>query len=286
MPTLRAADGVDLHLRTWEAMGTSRGTVVLVHGLGEHIGRYEHVAAALSADGWKVAGYDHRGHGQSAGPRGTLVTPHDLLQDLATVLDHVRGDGRMVLLGHSLGGAIAGRFVAEGLAAQPAPWHRNVDALVLSSPALSLDMNQVQKALLAVLGPVAPKLAIANGLDPKWISRDPAVVTAYKDDPLVHDKVTARLVRFMLDSGSLVRERAPSWKVPTLLLWAGADRVVAPAGSAAFAAAAPKDVVTSKEYPASFHEILNEPDQADVIDEIRRWLDGEEAAHPTGGHSS
>ncbi len=177
-----------------------------------------------------------------------------------------------MLLGHSMGGAVAGRFVAEGLASEPATWFRPVDGLVLTSPALDLGINPVQKGLLAVAGPVAPNLAVGNGLKPEWISRDPSVVQAYKDDPLVHDRVTARLVRFLVDAGRLVRERSLSWKVPTLLLWAGADRCVAPAGSAAFAAAAPKDVVRSKEYPGCFHEILNEPEQTEVLDEIRSWL--------------
>lgn len=273
MPTLQAADGVALHLRTWEPSGTARGTIVLVHGLGEHAGRYVHVAEALTSDGWRIAAHDHRGHGASEGPRGGLAKADDLLADLALVIDQERGDGPLVLLGHSLGGAVAGRFVAEGLDPAPAPWHRPVDALVMTSPALDLGMNPGQKALLAVLGPVAPTLAVGNGLKPEWISRDPAVVQAYKDDPLVHNKVTARLVRFLVDSGNLVRERAGSWTVPTLLLWAGADRCVAPAGSAAFAAAAPDQVVASKACPDSFHEILNEPDQVEVIDEIRRWLD-------------
>jgi alpha-beta hydrolase superfamily lysophospholipase len=273
MPTLQAADGVALHVRTWEPDGSPRGTIVLVHGLGEHAGRYVHVAEALTADGWRITAHDHRGHGASKGPRGGLAKADDLLDDLALVIDQERGDGPLVLLGHSLGGAVAGRFVAEGLDPAPAPWHRPVDALVMTSPALDLGMNPAQRALLAVLGPVAPTLAVGNGLKPEWISRDPAVVQAYKDDPLVHNKVTARLVRFLVDSGNLVRERAGSWTVPTLLLWAGADRCVAPAGSAAFAAAAPEDMVVSKTYPDSFHEILNEPDQVEVIDEIRRWLD-------------
>ena len=137
MATLQAGDGVGLHLRTWDAAGTPRGTVVLVHGLGEQIGRYHHVATALAAAGWRLVGYDHRGHGQSGGPRGGLATADDLLQDLATVIDHAPTEGPLVLLGHSMGGAVAGRFVAEGLAAEPAPWYRPVDALVMTSPALT-----------------------------------------------------------------------------------------------------------------------------------------------------
>jgi alpha-beta hydrolase superfamily lysophospholipase len=272
MPTMQAEDGVELHLREWGSPDSGRGVVVLVHGLGEHAGRYEHVTEALVVDGWRVVAHDHRGHGRSGGPRGRLPRSDDLLRDLGQVVDHVRGDDPLVLLGHSLGGLVAGRFVAEGLDPAPADWHRKVDGLVMTSPALDLGISPVQKVLLAVLGPVAPGLAVGNGLDPKWISRDPAVVEAYRADPLVHDRVTARLVRFMVDAGQLVRERSPSWRVPTLLLWAGADRVVEPAGSAAFAAAAPSDVVRARELPDCFHEILNEPEQAEVLDDIRRWF--------------
>src|SRR5690606_24665023 len=105
-----------------------------------------------------------------------------------------------------------------------------------------------------------------------WISRDPQVVQAYTADPLVHDRVTARLVRFMLDGGVRVRERAGHWTLPTLLLYAGADRCVAPAGSAAFAAAAPPAVVTTQAFPALFHEIFNEPERAEVLAALTRWL--------------
>ena len=272
---LPAADGTALQLQRWPR-AEARGTVLIVHGLGEHIGRYAHVAAALNAAGWQVTGYDHRGHGRSAGPRGELNASDDLLTDLAGVIDAVRATepGPLVLLGHSMGGLVAARFVAEGLAPAPAPWHRPVDALVLSSPALALGMNGIQKLLLAAMGSLAPNLAVNNGLKPAWISRDPAVVQAYGADPLVHDRVTAKLVRFMLDGGALVQERAPHWTVPTLLLYAGADRCVAPAGSAAFAAAAPKHAVTTQAFPALFHEIFNEPEQAEVLAALTRWVGG------------
>jgi len=270
--TVRAEDGVALHVQEWEATGRARGTVVVVHGLGEHAGRYADVAGELNADGWRVVGHDHRGHGQSEGPRGGLPRSDDLLGDLALVIDQVRGDGPLVVLGHSLGGLVAGRFVAEGLAPVPALWHRPVDALVMTSPALDAGLGPAQRGLLAVLGPMAPGLSVGNGLKPEWISRDPAVVAAYKADTRVHGRVTPRLVRFIVDAGRLVLERAPSWSVPTLLLWAGADRCVSPAGSAAFAAAAPTDVVRSRLFPDCFHEILNEPERDEVVAEIRRWL--------------
>jgi len=174
-----------------------------------------------------------------------------------------------VLLGHSLGGLIASRFV---LGAAGAAWPRGVDALVMSSPALDPGMNAFQKGLLGVLGPIAPNLAVNNGLKPAWISRDPAVVRAYEADPLVHDRVTPRLVRFIVDGGLAVRAAAAAWRVPTLLMWAGSDRCVAPAGSAAFAAAAPRELVRTREFKPLFHEIFNEPEQGEVFGVLQPWL--------------
>jgi alpha-beta hydrolase superfamily lysophospholipase len=272
MDTLTTLDGLTLHLRRWPAPGPARGTIQIVHGLGEHVGRYARVAALLNQAGWDVAGHDQRGHGRSEGARGRIADSHCLLADLAAVLDQPRRAGPLLLLGHSLGGLIAARYVAEGLAGLPAPWSRPVDGLVLSSPALDPGMSPGQKLLLAVLGTLAPNLALGNGLNPQWLSHDPAVVKAYVDDALVHDRVTARLARFIVDAGRLVLSRASSWRVPTLLLWAGADRCVAPAGSAAFAAAAPPSVLTAQEFLPLFHEIFNEPERDDVIGHLLRWL--------------
>lgn len=267
---LTTHDGLTLQLREWAAPD-ARGTVVIVHGLGEHIGRHAHVAARLNAEGWNVLGHDLRGHGASEGPRGGLVQPDALLADQALVIDaaRLRHPGPLVLLGHSMGGLIAARFV---LGTAGAAWRREVDALVLSSPALDLGMNPFQKGLLALLGPIAPNLAVNNGLKPAWISRDAAVVHAYQADPLVHDRVTPRLVRFMLDGGVAVRAGAAAWRVPTLLMWAGSDRCVAPAGSAAFAAAAPRELVSTREFKPLFHEIFNEPEQAEVFGVLKAWM--------------
>jgi alpha-beta hydrolase superfamily lysophospholipase len=276
MQTLHTDDGVELRLQQWDAPAGApvRGTVLIVHGLGEHIGRYAHVAAALSADGWQVAGHDQRGHGRSGGRRGSIAQPDDLLRDLAVVIDffRARSAGPLVLLGHSLGGLIAGRFVAEGLSARPAAWYRPVDALVMSSPALDPGMRAWQKALLAIAHPLVPGLPAGNGLKPAWISRDPQVVKAYVGDPLVHDRIVPRLARFIVDAGELVRARAAQWKLPTLLLYAGSDRCVAPRGSETFVAAAPKAVVESQAYAPLYHEIFNEPEQAEVIGRLRQWL--------------
>jgi alpha-beta hydrolase superfamily lysophospholipase len=267
-------DGLALHLRVWPAGNPRRGLVVLVHGLGEHIDRYDHVARRLNALGFAVVGYDHRGHGRSPGPRGGMPCDDALCADLGRVLYAARESfpGPLVLLGHSLGGLIAGRFVAEGLQASPARWWRAIDALVMSSPALDPGTNAVQKLLLAVVAPALPNLAVNNGLKVDWISRDANVVKAYAADPLVHDRITGRLGLFVARQGPAVIAAAPRWTTPTLLMWAGADRCVSPAGSAAFAAAAPGGVVTVHEWPGLFHEIFNEPEQGDVLKVMADWL--------------
>lgn len=274
MSLFATPDGRRLHVVQWPANGTARahGTVQIVHGLGEHIGRYAELAAVLNVLGWNVLGHDHWGHGRSEGARGSLPDESTLLRDVAAVRDHARCPGRVVLLGHSLGGLVAARFVAEDLAATPAAWARGVDGLVLSSPALDIGLGVVQHALLAALLPLAPSLSMPNGLDPKWVCNDPAVVRAYVGDPLVHRRVTPRLVRFMVDAAELVQSRAPLWRVPTLLQWAAADRCVRPAGCQAFAAAAPAAVLSAQPLAGFAHEIYNEPGREQAFARLRRWL--------------
>jgi len=266
-----ASDGENLAVYDWPLADgrPQRGTVLLVHGLGEHAGRYHAVAHHLNAWGFAVRAYDQYGHGQSDGPRGGLNHDMRLLDDLADMVDATRArtpEGLpLVLLGHSMGGLVAARFVAMHL--------RPVDALVLSSPALDPGLNAVQKVLLATLPGVAPNLRISNGLDAQYLSHDPAVVAAYQADPLCHDRISARLARFIATGGPATVARAAHWSVPTLLMWAGDDRLVQPAGSAAFAAAAPRGVVESRCFDALWHELFNEQDAAPVFAALRQWLD-------------
>jgi alpha-beta hydrolase superfamily lysophospholipase len=277
---LHTPDGQRLHLQHWRASpaaGPLQGTVQIVHGLGEHIGRYDALARRLTATGWHVAGHDHRGHGRSSGARGALPVQPALLPDLALAIDAVRAapDGagpHHVLLGHSMGGLIAARFVAEGLMQPSQPWYREMHGLVLSSPALDIGLGWPQRALLAVLRPLMPALALSNGLQAAWLSRDPAAVRAYEADPLMHDRITARLLHFMVSEAEMVQRLASRWRTPTLLLWAGADRCVRPEGSARFAAAAPPGVVQAQGYPPLFHEIFNEPEHAEVEARLLAWL--------------
>jgi alpha-beta hydrolase superfamily lysophospholipase len=266
-----ASDGENLAIQDWlpqhgEAV---RGMVLIVHGLGEHAGRYDALANRLNAWGFAVRGYDQWGHGESAGARGGLPTDTRLLDDLADVVDDTRSrmaaDVPLLLLGHSLGGLVAARFVSLGM--------RPVDALVLSSPALDAGMNALQKALVAVLPRLLPNLRVGNGLNPAFLSHDPDVVQAYQDDRLVHDRVSARLARFIAEAGPATLALAAAWTVPTLLLYAGEDRLVNPAGSRRFAELAPKQVVASSCFENLYHEIFNEPGAAPVFATLRRWLE-------------
>lgn len=246
-----------------------RAAVLLVHGLGEHIGRYQHVARYLNEWGFSVRGYDQYGHGESSGPRGGLPSDGRLLDDLVLMVDRTRADlGKdlpLILLGHSMGGLVAARLVALGLCP--------VQALVLSSPALDPGLSAFQKSLLAVLPKIAPNLRVGNGLNAELISHDPATVAAYRADPLVHDRISGRLASFIAYGGPATVAAAASWKVPTLLMYAGADKLVNPAGSRAFAAAAPSALVRSHCFESLYHEIFNELDAKPVFAELMQWLD-------------
>lgn len=268
-----ASDGENLAVYDWPLPDAPRATVLLVHGLGEHAGRYDALARHLGAWGYAVRGYDHYGHGESSGPRGGLPWDTRLLDDLTDIVDATRArmpaGQPLVLLGHSMGGLVAARFVALGV--------RPVDALVLSSPAFDAGLGPVQKLLLATLQRIAPNLRVGNGLDAHYLSHDASVVRAYLADPLCHDRISVRLARFIAEAGPATVARAAHWQVPTLLLWAGADRLVNPAGSRAFASAAPKERVQAHCFEPLYHELFNEsPELAEpVLERLQHWL----AAH-------
>lgn len=271
LSTYTASDGDNLAVQDWplpEGVAL-RGVVILVHGLGEHAGRYDHVARRLNQWGFAVRGYDHYGHGESDGVRGALPNGMRLVDDLADLVDSTRmrmeQGTPLILLGHSMGGLVAACMVAQQ--------SRPVEGLVLSSPALDAGLSAFQKLLLAVLPRILPNLAVGNGLNPDFISHDPEVVAAYKADAHVHDRISGRLARFIADGGPWVVSQAARWNVPTLLMYAGADQLVNPAGSRAFAAAAPKEVVTVRCFDDLFHEIFNELDAEPVFETLRQWLD-------------
>jgi alpha-beta hydrolase superfamily lysophospholipase len=290
-PTLApftARDGENLALYEWpmEAWQSDdepppRAVVLIVHGLGEHASRYDHVARQLLAWGFAVRAYDQRGHGESGGARGGLSSEALLLEDLAEVVDDTRQralrlprTGKpdlplpLILLGHSLGGLVVGRFVSLQV--------RPVDGLVMSSPALDPGLNALQKVLLATLPAIAPNLRVNNGVKPEFISHDKQVVSRYLADPLVHSKISARLAKFIATAGPATVAAAGTWGTPTLLMYAGADKLVNPAGSRAFAEAAGRygtRMVTSRCFDDLYHELFNELDAAPVFATLKAWLD-------------
>jgi len=279
-----ASDSENLALYSWQPENSSkeagrtsvkpRAVVLIVHGLGEHAGRYNHVAHALQNWGFEVRAYDQRGHGKSGGKPGVLPSNMALLDDLAEVVDDTRLHCHglpLILLGHSLGGLVASRFVALGI--------RPVDALVLSSPALDAGLGAFQKLLLKLLPRVAPNLCVGNGLDAHFISHDPQVVKDYLSDRLVHNKISPRLGKFIATAGPATIAAAARWQTPTLLLYAGADKLVDPAGSHGFAALATASpavkpgTVTAKCFDGFYHELFNELQPAPVFEALKSWLD-------------
>ena len=245
----------------------ARAAVLLLHGLGEHMGRYGHVARALQAAGYVVFGYDHHGHGLSSGLRGNLLSPSQLLDDVRFVIEQVRAltPAPMVLLGHSMGGLIAARAVAQSLP--------HIDALVMSSPALGAQTNVIQKFLLATLPKLFPHVRVDNGVKTTWVARDAQVVRAYVEDPLVHRQISAGLAAWILKEGAQTVAQASAWTMPTLLLYAGQDQLVLPQTSAEFARLAPSDVLQSHCFNVMYHEIFNDPEKAMVLTKLLAWLD-------------
>jgi len=260
----------NLAIYDWPAPDSPpRGRVLLVHGLGEHMGRYTELAEQLRTWGFAVRGYDQYGHGQSAGPRGDMKNERSLLGDLGCVLDVTRklaggAHKPLIVLGHSMGGLVASAAVADNL--------RPVDGLVLSSPALATDVNALQKILLKVMPKMAPHLCVDNGLKAQFLARDPEVVQAYRQDPMVHRQISAGLAQWIVQQGQRVGAAAGQWATPTLLMYAGQDRLVAPRGSAEFAALSPTCVRTHV-FEDMYHEIFNDPQREIVLETLKDWLD-------------
>jgi alpha-beta hydrolase superfamily lysophospholipase len=285
---LRLPDGTAIFLREWAVPDAvaRRGSVLLVHGLGEHSGRYAHVAEMLAAMGLHVRGYDHRGHGESPGDRGAIPHPAALLDELRAVFEDLDAGGRAAgdtaapfLLGHSLGGTTAARAATGGWVTPR--------GLILSSPALRVSPNPVESGLLAVARRLAPDRGLPNRLPVGKLSHDPREVAAYKADGLNHDRITPRLYDFLVDAGAAARRDAAAFTVPTLLLVAGADAIVDARGARELSAALPPGVGTLHWYDGLYHELFNErePDRTLVLDDLAVWLEeqlDQTGSHPTG----
>lgn len=266
--TFQTRDGMQLAVYDWPVERAAL-TALIVHGLGEHAGRYELLARWLNSKGVAVRAYDQFGHGHSEGPRGGLLREGQLADHLgelvaATATEPSLAGRPLVMIGHSLGGLVVASAIRRGLVAPT--------LAVLSSPALAVRMAPWQRAAVKVLPRLAPALTLGNGLDPTKLSHDPQVVADYLADPLVHDRICARLGAFVALEGENVLASASRWATPTCVLYAGDDRAVDPSGSRAFAAAAPSNIVQAQCFPAMYHEIFNEPDRALALNALERAL--------------
>src|SRR5258705_4773050 len=266
--TLRApaSDGTELFVRNWRPGGEPWAFVLLVHGLAEHSGRYEHVGAQLAAAGLDVTAYDQRGFGASGGRRAFVATwgivDDDLEEQLASV--RARADGRTVVVyGHSLGGLIA---LGHVLTDRSKP-----DLLVLSAPAIDAAIPAWKRMLARLLSRVAPNAEIKNAFDGADLSRDPAIARAYFADPLNCHRTTARFAAVALGEQSRVMSRLGGLSVPTLVLHRTADRIV-PASRSGNLASLPG--VTRRTYSDHRHELHNEPDGPAIIDDVIAWRRG------------
>lgn len=272
---IKTGDNVDLHVRDWPlAPGVQRrGSALIVHGLGEHSGRYAHVAAALNEIGLAARSYDHRGFGRSGGPQAVLPHADALLDDAKLVYDAFADDAQAAddaappfLIGHSMGGAIAARAATGGWIAPR--------GLVLSSPGLKTRLPAPAQWAIHAAAKVLPNAARPHGLPLGKISHDAEVLAEAEADPLNHRIATPRLIAFILDAGERARHEAALLKVPALLLVAGDDWLVDPAGAREFFAALPPGFGTMHWYDGLYHEIFNEaePDRTRVLGDLTAWL--------------
>ncbi|OGA35963.1 MAG: lysophospholipase [Betaproteobacteria bacterium RIFCSPLOWO2_12_FULL_64_23] len=276
--SLHAPDGTQLFVADWliDAPAATGEGIVLMHGLGEHCGRYAHVAQFFNDCGYSVRAYDHRGHGRSGGARGDVPDAETLIQDAKRVIDDFARNlaAPPLLLGHSMGGTFAAYYATRALSP--------LGGLILSSPALRIKLSGAQKLLLQVLGVIAPGFGIPNGLESRYLSHRQEVVDAYDNDPLVHPKISARLLRAMLKAIEFAQAHASALNIQTLLVVAGDDHLVDAGGSEAFFRQLAPGVGAIHTYPGYYHEVFNEVEAGRVFDDIRAWL-GELRASGRGG---
>ncbi|MEA2430024.1 MAG: hypothetical protein QOI19_497 [Thermoleophilaceae bacterium] len=261
--------GLEIYWQAWLPEGEPRAVIVLAHGASEHGGRYAWTGEELNKRGYAVYAIDHRGHGRSAGDRAVIDRMHNAVEDLHTLVERAQGayPGRpLVLLGHSMGGAVALAYTAE---------HEDaLDALVLSGALAVLEAaSPVQRVAGRVLSVVAPSLGVV-AIDSSAVSRDPEVVADYDADPLnYHGKLPARTVAELSRAIDRFPDAVTHFRLPMLVMHGTADRLVPIAGSEMVVDRAGSEDKTFKRYDGLFHEILNEPERQQVLDDIADWLD-------------
>jgi len=264
--TVGARDGTSIAVRHWPAAGAPWAHVLLVHGLHEHSGRYEHVGDWLSGAGLDVTAYDQRGFGRSGGRRAYVDRWSRHFDDLEDRLGAVRaavGEGPVVLYGHSLGGLLSlGYVVADP--PRPLP-----DILVLSAPAIESTTPAWQRGLAAALNALAPRYPLKSAFDGSLLSRDPAVGEAYGADPYAFHVTTGRLGTEAFKEQARVRDALSRLKLPTLVFHGESDPIVPVASSEALGAL---PNVTRQTWPDLRHETHNEPEGPAVIAAVVAWL--------------
>lgn len=263
---IAANDGLRLYWQAWEPDNPARSVVCLLHGIGEHAGRYAHIADALVTANIALHAIDLRGHGQSEGPRGHTPSLEQWLDDADHLLERAGVDKPRFLYGHSLGGSLA---IIHALHRLP-----TLSGVIASGPAFKrgFEVPTIKIFLGKLMANLWPTFSQHSGLYPNDISRDPAVVKAYKEDPLVHDWASARLFIVATTLGEDALARAADFKTPLLLLQAQADHLVDANASEQFYANAGSTDKTLRLYDGFYHEVHNEPQKDMVIEEIVQWV--------------
>jgi acylglycerol lipase len=264
--TYTTADGAELFTRSW-TIDNPRYDVLIVHGLGEHSGRWAGPAEYLNTHGANVYSYDWRGHGRSSGDRVDIDDFVLFYNDISEVAAHtVAATGRpWVLYGHSLGGLQCAGYLINDIAPQP-------NLAILSAPAMTATrgIDNVLKVAASVLGTIAPKMSIGSGITGDQLSRDASVGEAYFADELVETKATTRFGKTVYGEQARLAEHHADITIQTLVIHGADDELVQPAASAGLAASGG---VERKVYPGLRHEIHNEPESVQVLGDITDWID-------------
>jgi alpha-beta hydrolase superfamily lysophospholipase len=262
--------GVRIVYDVWTPETEPRGVVVLAHGLGEHARRYDHVAQRFGESGLITYALDHRGHGRSGGKRVYLRDISEYTNDFHTLVGIAAGEHpglKLIVLGHSMGGAIVFAYGVE----HPGDYA----AMVLSGPVVASQdaVSPVKMFVAKVLGKIAPGLPIEE-LPAEAISRDPEVVAAYIADPLVHHgKIPAGIARAFLEIGETMPQRAAALTAPLLVVHGEQDKLIPVAGSRHLVECVGSADVHLKVYPELYHEVFNEPERALVLDDVSSWIE-------------